>query len=166
MDVIALLIDSWVRQSRIVNTVAALVTEENRDWSPTENGISLFRQLAHIHHCRKEFLGQLDAELAASLADSYLPPDWKPVDNLAELKALLEASGKAVGEAVETALRAGKEQAGWYDNPVLYLQHMIWHEGWHVGQIFQALRAGGQEPSDEWEEQHVWGEWRTEVWEG
>lgn len=51
-----------------------------------------------------------------------------------------------------------------YDNPVLLLQHMIWHDGWHVGLIFLALRLNGQEPPEEWEEPNVWGQWRTETW--
>jgi hypothetical protein len=39
---------------------------------------------------------------------------------------------------------------------------MIWHEGWHVGLIFLALRLAGEEPKQEWEEANVWGEWRIE----
>jgi uncharacterized damage-inducible protein DinB len=30
-----------------------------------------------------------------------------------------------------------------YDHPVLLLQHMIWHEGYHHGQIKLALKAAG-----------------------
>ena len=41
---------------------------------------------------------------------------------------------------------------------------MVWHDGWHVGLIFLALRLNGQEPPEEWEEPNVWGQWRTETW--
>lgn len=41
---------------------------------------------------------------------------------------------------------------------------MIWHEGWHVWLIFLGLRLAEQEPPQEWEEEKVWGEGRTEVW--
>jgi hypothetical protein len=41
---------------------------------------------------------------------------------------------------------------------------MVWHDGWHVGLIFLALRLNGQEPREEWEEPNVWGLWRTESW--
>lgn len=60
------------------------------------------------------------------------------------------------------ALGKGVTQFGWYDNPVLFIQHMVWHEGWHIGLIFLALRLAGQEIPEEWEETKVWGEWRTE----
>ena len=65
---------------------------------------------------------------------------------------------------MEQSLTDGKEKVGFYDNPVLFLQHMIWHEGWHVGLIILGLRLSGEEPPEEWEENHIWGEWRTEVW--
>jgi len=31
----------------------------------------------------------------------------------------------------------------YYDHPLLYLQHMIWHEGYHHGQIKLALKVMG-----------------------
>jgi len=30
-----------------------------------------------------------------------------------------------------------------YDHPVLLLQHMLWHEGYHHGQIKLALKISG-----------------------
>ncbi len=31
-----------------------------------------------------------------------------------------------------------------YDHPILLLQHMIWHEGYHHGQIKLALKLAGR----------------------
>lgn len=90
-----------------------------------------------------------------------------PLDDLNAIKAALEASGAAVRAAVEEALQTGgpmKSENITYDNPVLFLQHMVWHDGWHIGLIFLALRKNGQEPPEEWEEPNVWGQWRTESW--
>jgi len=87
---------------------------------------------------------------------------------LGELKMALASSGKAVGAALASGLAAGGPMQGGYvtyENPVLFVQHMIWHEGWHAGQIFLALRENGQEPAEDWEEANVWGVWRTESWE-
>ncbi len=50
-----------------------------------------------------------------------------------------------------------------YDNPVLFMQRMVWHDGWLVGSIFLGLRLSGQEPPERWKEPIVWGQWRTEV---
>jgi hypothetical protein len=35
-----------------------------------------------------------------------------------------------------------------YDHPILMLQHMIWHEGYHHGQIKLALKLAGRAISD------------------
>jgi hypothetical protein len=36
-----------------------------------------------------------------------------------------------------------------YDHPILLLQHMIWHEGYHHGQIKLALKTAGMPFDDE-----------------
>jgi uncharacterized damage-inducible protein DinB len=36
-----------------------------------------------------------------------------------------------------------------YDHPILLLQHMIWHEGYHHGQIKLALKVAGHPITDE-----------------
>ncbi|MGA2096413.1 MAG: DinB family protein [Candidatus Acidiferrum sp.] len=36
-----------------------------------------------------------------------------------------------------------------YDHAILFLQHMIWHEGYHQGQIKLALNLAGRAVGDE-----------------
>ena len=162
MDVIEALLDSWDRQCRIVNEVAARVDENNRHLKPSEDGWPLDYQLAHIHQVRHYFLGNVAPEAAAAVGDSFVDGWETPVNDLSKIKALLLDSGQAVRDEVRKALEGNVDKFGWYDNPVLFLQHMVWHEGWHVGLIFLGLRLAGQEPPQEWEEEKVWGEWRTE----
>lgn len=164
MDVTEVLLDSWDRQCRIVNAVASRIDESNRHAKPSEDGWPLDLHLAHIHKVRHFFLSNVAPERAAAIGDSFVDGWETPIQDLAEIKSLLTASGVAVREAVSDALKKGVGKVGWYDNPVLFLQHMVWHEGWHVGLIFLGLRLAGQEPPQEWEETQVWGEWRTEEW--
>ena len=168
MDVTEALLDSWDRQCRIVNAVATLITEENRHALPSEDGWALDKQLAHMHNTRKFWLSQVAPDRAIPLGKSYADEAGTPIADLDALKSYLQASGEAVGEAVRDALAKGmgplKSENVTYDNPVLFLQHMVWHDGWHVGLIFLALRLNGQEPPEEWEEPNVWGQWRTEIW--
>lgn len=168
MDVAEALLESWDRQCRIVNAVASLVTEENRHAKPSEDGWSLDKQLAHMHNTRKFWLSHVAPERVAALGRAYADDEGTPIADLGAIKEFLKASGEAVGEAVKQALAKGlapiKSENVTYDNPVLFLQHMVWHDGWHVGLIFLALRLNGQEPPEEWEEPNVWGQWRTETW--
>lgn len=162
MDLKEALLDSWDRQSRIVNAVATRVTESNRKLKPSEDGWPLDMQLAHIHQVRRFWLSNVDPERGALLGRSFTD-DWEtPIDDLDEIKRLVAQSGTVIREAMEDAFSKPLGQVGFYDNVVLFLQHMVWHDGWHVGLISLGLRLGGEEMPEEWEENHVWGEWRTE----
>ncbi len=164
MNVVDALLDSWDRQCRIVEAIASKVDESNRHLKPSEDGWSLDFHLAHMHSVRHYFLTNVDPERGKQLGSSFTDGLTTPISDLAEIKSLLNQSGPAVRESVKEALENGVEKFGWYDNPVLFLQHMVWHEGWHVGLITLALRLAGQEPAEEWAESKVWGEWRTEEW--
>lgn len=165
MDTTQALLESWDRQCLIVNSVASLIDEGNRHAKPSDDGWEIDVHLAHMHGVRRFFLSKVAPEQAASLVSASA--DNKPLADLGEIRACLSASGQAVRDAVELALARGGPMASEhvvYDNPVLFLQHMVWHDGWHVGLIFLALRLNGQEPAEEWEEPNVWGRWRTETW--
>jgi uncharacterized damage-inducible protein DinB len=167
MDLAADLLDSWDRQSKIVNSVASLIDDSNRHVKPSEDGMSLDRQLSHMHGVRRYFLSQVAPEYAANLTSASADKEGTPLADLDQIKACLNESAKAVRDAVQEGVKKGGPMAGGnvvYDNAVLFLQHMVWHDGWHVGLIFLALRLNGQEPLEEWEEPNVWGLWRTESW--
>ena len=167
MDLAEALFDSWNRQCQIVNAVASLVNEGNRHFKPSEDGMALDGQLAHIHDTRRFWVSQVAPEQAAGLISAYTDQEETPIADLDAIKACVVASGEAVLAAVRVGLENGGPMSGphaVYDNPVLLLQHMVWHEGWHVGLICLALRLNGQEPPQEWEESNVWGMWRTETW--
>jgi len=167
MDVTEALLDSWDRQCRIVAAVASLIDENNRHVKPSADGMSLDQQLAHMHGVRKFFLSQVAPQHTANLVTAYADKDGTPLADLDAIKACLASSAKAVREAVRKGLEKCepmKSEHVVYDNPVVLMQHMVWHDGWHVGLIFLALRLNSQEPPEEWEEPNVWGEWRTESW--
>jgi uncharacterized damage-inducible protein DinB len=164
MDLLDALLDSWDRQCRIVKAVASRVDESNRNVRPSQDGWPLDLQLAHMHGVRKEWLTQVSPERGAALGSAFEVPWKSAIGDLDAIRALLDDSAKAIREAMRELLTNGTGAIGGYDHPVLFLQHMVWHDGWHVGLIFLGLRLAGQEPSDEWEEANVWGEWRTEEW--
>jgi hypothetical protein len=46
-----------------------------------------------------------------------------------------------------------------YNHPILMLQHLIWHEGYHHGQIKLALKLAGRTLQDEQVGPGTWGIW-------
>jgi len=159
------LLDSWDRQARIVASVAKLVTEDTRKALPSPDGWPLDKQLAHIHQVRRHWLSDFDPNRAAKLGRTFTDGWDTPIDDLAAINSHLNDSAAAVRAAVSDAIIHGTIGKGAYENPVLFLQHMVWHEGWHVGLILTALRLAGHETTEEWEESHIWGLWRTEEYE-
>jgi uncharacterized damage-inducible protein DinB len=100
------------------------------------------------------------------MTDGFLDGWETPVENLDEIKRLLDESALAVNSFLKHSLSEGESndcKVGWYDHPVMFLQHLIWHEGWHAGMILLGLREAGFEPSEEWEEMRIWSQWRNEI---
>jgi uncharacterized damage-inducible protein DinB len=56
---------------------------------------------------------------------------------------LLNDSARTVRDAVKSRVETGGHMQLHYDHPILLLQHMIWHEGYHHGQIKLALKLAG-----------------------
>ncbi len=72
---------------------------------------------------------------------------------------MLNDSARAVRAAVKNRVETGKEMLVRYDHPILLLQHMVWHEGYHHGQIKLALKAMGQPLDDEEIGRVTWHLW-------
>jgi len=71
----------------------------------------------------------------------------------------LNDSAKAVRDAVKGRLDSAREMNLHYDHPILMLQHLIWHEGYHHGQIKIALKTAGRPFKDEEIGPLSWGVW-------
>jgi hypothetical protein len=74
---------------------------------------------------------------------------------------MLNDSARVVRAAVAGRLAAGRGMDVHYDHPILMLQHLIWHEGYHHGQIKLALKAAGRPFDDQVIGRVTWGVWMT-----
>ena len=69
--------------------------------------------------------------------------EWLDERDPGRISAMLKESATVVAEAVKRRSAAGRDTDIHFDHPVLLLQHMIWHEGYHHGQIKLALKLAG-----------------------
>jgi uncharacterized damage-inducible protein DinB len=53
-----------------------------------------------------------------------------------------------------------------YDHPVLMLQHLIWHEGYHHGQIKLVLKMAGRSITNKQAGPLTWGIWMNKTSKG
>ncbi|MFN8139384.1 MAG: DinB family protein [Fimbriimonadales bacterium] len=155
-------LESWDRQCTIISNLTSLLTPELLEAKPSEDGTSIAFHLAHIHSTRRYWhMKATDREepVGPSLF-TVSGEEWIPSTNIEEIRDRLVESGTLVKSWVATELSTDTQQTGNYDHPVFYLQHMLWHEGWHAGLIMLALRRAGHEPSEQWECENIWDLWR------
>lgn len=94
-------------------------------------------------------------ELAADLPEG----EWRRERDPERIAQWLNESARVVRDAVRSRLESGREMKLHYDHPILFLQHMIWHEGYHHGQIKLALKGTGRPLEDAEVGPLTWGVW-------
>ena len=72
---------------------------------------------------------------------------------------MLSESAEAVRDAVKGRMETGREMDLHYDHPILMLQHFIWHESYHHGQIKLALKMAGHPIANEEAWPVTWRVW-------
>jgi uncharacterized damage-inducible protein DinB len=108
-----------------------------------------------MHYVRLVFVEEDAPEFARPLTGR----GWAAERDRARLEAWLHDSAQAVRGAVKHKVDTGGEMLRHYDHPILMLQHLIWHEGYHQGQIKLALKIAGQAFDDEEIGDVTWDVW-------
>ena len=162
MELAQTLIESWRRQCRCIDNIASLMDADLLQAKPSEDGWTLAFHLCHIHETRAYWLKQTTGQANPDLVDLYHQEgdEWIPSNDLEHIRKQLAASEGAISDWLAAHL-SDEGAAGPYDHPVFFLQHMMWHEGWHAGLIMLGLRLAGHEPPEEWEDPNLWGQWRN-----
>lgn len=138
-SIFAALLDSWDRNNTILTNLLRALPEDSLALRPIESSPSIGELFAHIHYVRLVFVSEDAPEFARPV-----PEEWVQVLDRDRMAEMLNDSAKAVREAVQGRLAAGREMDLHYDHPILMLQHMIWHEGYHHGQIKLTLKLAGR----------------------
>jgi len=133
------LLNSWDRNNTILINLLSAVPEGGMDIRAMESSPSVAELFAHIHYVRLVFILEDAPEFARPLAEK----EWIPEHDRSRIVAMLNESALAVREAVKGRLESGQAMDIHYDHPILLLQHMLWHEGYHHGQIKLALKLAG-----------------------
>ena len=157
------LLDSWTRQCKMLDNLTTILTPELLNAKPSDDGWTIAFHLAHLHGTRRYWhmnAAGLKEAVGPSLYTFRDDEDPVPSHDLSVIRERLAESGTLVRTWVAEQIESGAQQVGNYDHPVTYLQHMMWHEGWHFGLIVLALRLAGHEPTEEWECANVWDLWR------
>ena len=120
-----------------------------------EGSPSVAEMLTHIHYVRLVLVFEDAPEFARPVPAEEWVAERAP-DRIAEM---LNDSAMVVREAVRGRVETGRDMDLHYDHPILLLQHLLWHEGYHHGQIKLALKVTGRPKDDEEVGPGTWGVW-------
>lgn len=139
------LLDSWDRNNTITVNLRRALPDGGLDVRAIEGSPTVGEMFTHIHHVRMIFVKEDAPEFAAGFEEPKTREgEWKTEPDCARMEQMLNESARAVRYAVKGRLESGKPMDQHYDHQILMLQHMIWHEGYHHGQIKLALKIAGR----------------------
>ncbi|HEY2472223.1 MAG TPA: DinB family protein [Terracidiphilus sp.] len=149
------LLNSWDRNNTILLNLLHAVPPDLLDARAHPNSPSIAQMFTHIHYVRLVFLSEDAPEFARDIPDD----EWRDERDADRITRMLNESARSVREAIEGRLQSRQPMNQHYDHPILFLQHMIWHEGYHHGQIKLALKAAGHPLANDDIGPGTWGIW-------
>jgi len=149
------LADSWDRNNTILVNLLRALPDGALELKATPDSPSVGALFVHMHYCRLVFVQEDAPEFARPMPAG----EWRAERNRDTLAGMLHESAAAVRDAVTGRLEAGRSMDTHYDNPILMFQHLVWHEGYHHGQIKVALKLAGQAFDDEEIGRVTWDVW-------
>ena len=149
------LLDSWDRNNTILLNLLRAVAEGGLDARAMEGSPSVGEMFTHIHYVRLVFVFEDAPEFAREVPEK----EWVVERDRGRMALMLDESAKVVRDAVKSRVEEGRGMNLHYDHPILMLQHMVRHEGYHHGQIKLALKLAGCPIADEVAGPVTWGVW-------
>jgi uncharacterized damage-inducible protein DinB len=149
------LLDSWDRNNTILLNLLHALPEGGLEARVMEGSPRVAELFAHIRFVRLVLVFEDAPEFARNLPEE----EWAMESDPHRIAKMLNDSAKAVRDAVESRVEAGRDMNLHYDHPILLLQHMLWHEGYHHGQMKLALKVAGRPMTDEVAGPVTWSVW-------
>jgi uncharacterized damage-inducible protein DinB len=148
-------LDSWDRNNAILVNLLRAEPEGGLTVRAMDGGPSVAEMFTHMHYARLALVSEDAPEFATKVPEV----EWAGEQDPEHIAQALNESAKAVREAVKSRVEAGRDMDRHYDHPILMLQHLIWHEGYHHGQIKLALKLAGRPITDKEAGPVTWGVW-------
>jgi uncharacterized damage-inducible protein DinB len=153
--VLEALLDSWDRNNTILVNLLRAIPEGAMDIRATGSSPSIGQMFMHMHYVRLIFVREDAPEFSTDVPTR----EWIAEPDRDRMAQMLHDSARVVRAAVQGKLASGRAMDQHYDNPLLLLQHMVWHEGYHHGQIKLALKLAGHPFDDEEIGAITWDVW-------
>lgn len=150
-------LDSWDRSNTILLNLLRAIPEDALGARAAEGSPTVARMFTHIHHERMVSV----LENAPEHAGEVPAEEWSDERDSSRIEEMLRESGARVRDAVRSRVEAGRDLDLEYAHPIHLIQLLIFHEGYHHGQIKLALKAAGHPLADADLGPLTWGVWRA-----
>ncbi len=149
------LLDSWDRNNTILVNLLGALPEGGLEARAMDGSPTIAQLFTHIHYVRLVFVFEDAPEFATHVPDE----EWAVEHDPGRIAQMLNESARVVRDAVRGRVETGGEMNLHYDHPILLLQHMLWHEGYHHGQMKLALKVAGRPLADDAAGPLTWRVW-------
>ena len=156
---LAALLDSWDRNNTILVNLLRAVPEGGLDVTAMAGSPTVAEMFTHIHYVRLVFVSEDAPEFAIEAPTE----EWLAERDPDRIAQMLNDSARVVRDAVKDKVDKGGDMDLHYDHPILLLQHMIWHEGYHHGQIKLALKLAGRPMTNKEAGPLTWRVWMNKT---
>jgi uncharacterized damage-inducible protein DinB len=151
------LLDCWDRSNIVLVNLLRAIPDGGLDARAMEGSPTVGEMFAHMHHERMVSV----LENAPECAGQVPAQEWSPERDAHRIARLLQESGMRVREAVKGRVEADRSLDRDFAHPIQLLQFLIFHEGYHHGQIKLALKAAGRPIADADAGPLTWDVWRA-----
>lgn len=151
------LLDSWDRNNTILLNLLRAIPTGGLDARAMEGSPTVAEMFTHMHHERMVSVLENCPEYAGEVPSR----EWIHERNTSLIAQLLQESGKRVRDAVEGRVEADQPMDHDFSHPLQLVQLLIFHEGYHHGQIKLALKAAGCSIANENAGPLTWDVWRA-----
>ena len=153
------LLDSWDRNNTILINLLRAIPHGGLEVRTMEGSPCVAQLFTHIHYVRLVLVLEDAPEFARSLPEE----EWAVELDRDRIGHMLNDSAQVVRDAVRSRVAAYRAMDVHYDHPILLLQHMLWHEGYHHGQVKLTLKLAGHFIPDDQAGPVTWGVWMAKT---
>ena len=158
-DLLNALLESWDRNNTVMLNLLDALPEGGLEAEATETSPTVSQQFSHIYHERLVSVFEEAPEFAKPVPEQ----EWSIEGDKNRIAKMLNESAEVVRNAVRGRIEAGKDTDLNYGHPALMLQMLLWHEGYHHGQMKLALKISGVAVTDEQAGPLTWDVWRQKI---
>lgn len=150
------LLDAWDRGNAVLLNLLHAIPRGTLEARALAGSPTIAEMFTHMHHERMVSV----FENAPEYAGPVPAREWDPEPDAGRIADMLVESGRCVRAAVAGRIVDGRGLDREFAHPVQLLQFLIFHEGYHHGQIKLALKAAGCPMPDAEAGPLTWHVWR------